>query len=257
MSEIFADIKEVCAYINGLLLITNGDRESHLQKLNKLLSRLKCAGLKFSAKKSFFGCQELEYLGYWVTRQGIKPLQERVEAILKIAPPKAKKQCSEVLAPLALLISKATPWKWMHVKQTAFKKADKIISQEALLAYLDFNVLFEIHTDASDTQLGAVISQQGMPVVFHSRKLNSIQRNYTNTEQELLAIVETLKEFKNILLGQQIRVYTDHKNLTYIKSLTPLELYSAHYLRRLCTGTHIYPRQHERHCGFVKLFRQG
>eukprot|EP00957_Ditylum_brightwellii_P119636 9127741-Ditylum_brightwellii.AAC.1 len=59
--------------------------------------------------------------------------------------------------------------------------------------------------DASDTQCGAVISQQGMSVAFYSCKLNSAQKNHTTTEQELLAIVEPLKEFKNILLGQQIR----------------------------------------------------
>ena len=54
-----------------------------------------------------------------------------------------------------------------------------------------------------------------MPIAFYSCKLNSAQRNYITTEQELLAIVETLKEFKNILLGQLIRVYTNHKILTY------------------------------------------
>jgi len=82
-------------------------------------------------------------------------------------------------------------------------------------SYSNFNDVFEIHTNASATQLGAVISQKGKPIVFYSRKVNPAQTCYTTTERELLAIVETLKEFKNILLGQQLRVYTDHKNLTY------------------------------------------
>ena len=83
-----------------------------------------------------------------------------------------------------------------------------------MLAFPDFNIPFEIHTDASNLHLGSVISQNGKPIAFYSRKLNPAQRRYTTTERELLAIVETLKEFRNILLGQQIYVYTDHKNLT-------------------------------------------
>eukprot|EP00957_Ditylum_brightwellii_P023485 1772079-Ditylum_brightwellii.AAC.1 len=65
MSKMFTDIKEVHAYINDLLLITNGDWDSHLQKFDKFLGRLKCAGLKVNAQKSFFSHQEPEYLGYW------------------------------------------------------------------------------------------------------------------------------------------------------------------------------------------------
>eukprot|EP00957_Ditylum_brightwellii_P048071 3650075-Ditylum_brightwellii.AAC.1 len=68
------DIKEVHVYIDDLLLITNRDWESHLEKLDEVLDRLKCTGLKVNAQIFFFGCQELEYLCYWVTRQGIKPL---------------------------------------------------------------------------------------------------------------------------------------------------------------------------------------
>ena len=62
--------------------------------------------------------------------------------------------------------------------------------------------------------MGAVISQYNKPIAFYTRKLNPAQTRYTTTERELLSIVETLKEFQNILLGQQIEVHTDHKNLT-------------------------------------------
>ena len=60
-------------------------------------------------------------------------------------------------------------------------------------------------------------SQKGKPIAFFSRNMNSAQQNYTTTEKELLSKVETIKEFLNILLGHQITVYTDHKNLTYKK----------------------------------------
>jgi hypothetical protein len=91
----------------------------------------------------------------------------------------------------------------------------KIISWETLLAYPDFTKPFIIHTDASHTQLRAVISQDNHPIAFYSCKLNPAQTWYTTTECELLSIVEMLKEFHNILLGQCIKVYTDHQNLTY------------------------------------------
>jgi hypothetical protein len=68
--------------------------------------------------------------------------------------------------------------------------------------------------DTSSTQLGAVIAQNKKPIVFFSWKLSETQQKYSVTEIELLAIVETLKEFKGMLWGQSIKVFTDHKNLT-------------------------------------------
>ena len=61
--------------------------------------------------------------------------------------------------------------------------------------------------------MGAVITQQNRPIAFFSRKLSETQQKYSVTEIELLAIVETLKEFKGMLWGQTIKVYTNHKNL--------------------------------------------
>ena len=104
---------------------------------------------------------------------------------------------------------------WKDEYQFFFDTIKRVIGREVFLAYPDFNDPFKIHTDASKLQIGAVISQKGNPVAFYSRKMNSAQHNYTTNEKEILSIVATLKEFRNILLGHQITVYTDHKNLTY------------------------------------------
>jgi len=93
--------------------------------------------------------------------------------------------------------------------------AKRIIAKETLLACPNFNKPFQIHTDVSHYQLGAVVSQGGKPIAFYSRKLNPAQTRCTTVERELLSVGETLKEHRNTLLGQQIEVFTDHKNLVY------------------------------------------
>jgi hypothetical protein len=110
--------------------------------------------------------------------------------------------------------TKKKPWRWDRIHQQAFENIKVDIAKETVLAYPDFLKPFEIYTDASSMQLGAVITQDNRPIAFFSRKLSKIQQKYSVMEIELLAIVETLKEFKGMLWGQDIKVYTDHKNLT-------------------------------------------
>ena len=92
MNDLFEGLEYVRAYIDDLLIMTNGTWEDHLEKVGIALRRLQKAGLKVNADKSFFGQSELEYLGYWVTRNGIMPLPKKVDAIKNIATPKTKKQ---------------------------------------------------------------------------------------------------------------------------------------------------------------------
>jgi RNase H-like domain found in reverse transcriptase len=91
----------------------------------------------------------------------------------------------------------------------------QIVSRETLFAYPDFFKPFDVYTDTSHSQLSATICQNDKPIAFYSCKLNPAQTQYTTTEHELLATVETLKEFCNILLGHKIRIFTDLQNLTY------------------------------------------
>eukprot|EP00957_Ditylum_brightwellii_P202498 15330465-Ditylum_brightwellii.AAC.1 len=145
------------------------------------------------------------------------PLPSNVSVIHEIEPPTNKKQLRrfvgiinfymymlkervEKLTPLTMLISKTAKWNWTEVDQGAFEAVKAAVAKNTLLVYPDFNQIFEICTDTSKHQLGAVISQRGHSIAFFSKKSNTVQMSYMTTKKELLAIVETLKEFRNILL---------------------------------------------------------
>jgi hypothetical protein len=104
--------------------------------------------------------------------------------------------------------AKKQPWRWNPIHQQAFDNVEAAIAKEVVLAYPNFFKPFEIYTDGSSTQLEAVKAQDNRPIVFFRRKLSKM------IEIELLAIMGTLKEFKGMLWGQSVKIFTDHKNLT-------------------------------------------
>ena len=86
------------------------------------------------------------------------------------------------------MTSKETNFIWTKLHQKSFDLIKKVIAKETLLAYANFNARFDLHIDASQTQLGAVISQDNKIIAFYSRKLNPAQTRYTTTEKELLVL---------------------------------------------------------------------
>jgi hypothetical protein len=87
MSELMESLEFVRVYLDDLLCISKLSLEDHLEQLEEVLRLLRDAGLKVNAAKSTFCTLEIEYLGYVLTRDGIKPQSNKVQAILVIKPP--------------------------------------------------------------------------------------------------------------------------------------------------------------------------
>jgi hypothetical protein len=126
---------------------------------------------------------------------------------------------------------KKKPWHWNSIHQIEFDSIKATITKEVVLAYPDFTMPFDTYSDASTKQLGVVITHDYRPIAFFSWKLSDTQSKYTVTELEILAIVETLKDFNGMLWVQWINTYIDHKNLTQDRlSLTSVRVTSCRIL---------------------------
>ena len=196
-----------------------------------MIQRIKDNRLKWNIKKSFFGETEMEYLGFWVTRTGIRPINKKLEAIVNMKPSKNTKEVcafnsivmyykdmwdkrSHLLQPLTAITSHKVNFKWTDLEHKQFDDIKRALSQDTFLAYPDYNRHSDIHTDKINYQLRAVISQNIKPIAFCSQNLTGPQTRYTVTNKELLSIIESLKEFHTLLLGQKLKIYYYHKNLT-------------------------------------------
>jgi hypothetical protein len=126
---------------------------------------------------------------------------------------------SEILAPLTAQTGapkkgeKQSPFVWTDAMQNTFDQMKALMAADVLCTYPNHNKPFNIYTDASNYQLGACIMQYGFHVTYYSKKLNNAQRNYATIDKELLCVIATLQEFRSMLIGDEIHIYTDHKNI--------------------------------------------
>jgi len=184
----------------------------------------------------------VEFLGYLVSGEGIRPLPERVRAIFDYQRPTTAKglrrylgmlnfsgrrflpEAAKTLAPLNndLLrgnIRGKTPVEWFSIAQEAFDASRESLAKTALLAHPRGNAEIPLFTDASDQSIGAALQQPGdngwEPLAFFSKKLSPAESKYSAFDRELLAIYLAIKHFQHMLEARTFAIYTDHKPLTF------------------------------------------
>uniref|UniRef100_A0A9J8CAA1 ribonuclease H n=1 Tax=Cyprinus carpio carpio TaxID=630221 RepID=A0A9J8CAA1_CYPCA len=226
------------AYLDDVVIHSEA-WEEHLDRLRRVLSELRLAGLTANPRKCHLSLSEAKYLGFQVGRSLIRPQEKKVEAILSAPRPRTKTQVraflglagyyrcfipnfSSLAAPLTDLTRKGQPEKvcWTPSAEEAFGQVKTALTSAPVLRALDFSCPFLLQTDASDAGLGAVLSQvqegEEHPVIYISRKLSPAERNYAVVEKEALAIKWAVLELRYYLLGRKFTLVTDHAPLQWM-----------------------------------------
>ena len=224
----------VCVYLDDIL-VTGKSTEEHLQNLRAVLFRLQENGVKLREEKCKFFLPEVEYLGFNVSKDGLKPTEAKVKAIKDAKAPKDltelrsfigivnyysrfQPNLAHKMAPLYALLKKSQKWKWTESQQSAFDTIKQELSDKVLLVHYDPEAELILTCDASPMGIGAVLQQRAHdgtvhPIAFVSRTLSQPEKNYAQIEREALSIVFGAEKFRHYLLGRQFTLETDHKPL--------------------------------------------
>ena len=237
METLLRDIPNVCVYLDDVLVSGTSEKQ-HLQILDRVLHRLHQAGLKLKLDKCSFMLPAVEYLGHVISADGVRPAEDKKQAILEAPAPKNVTQLrsflgllnyygkflpnlASTLAPLYSLLEKYRAWSWRQEQELAFNKAKQLLTSAKVLVHFDPEKSLLLSCDASQYGIGAVLSHRledgsDRPIAYASRTLATAERNYLQLEKEGLAVVWGVVKFKQFLLGRQFVILSDHKPLQYL-----------------------------------------
>ena len=227
------------AYLDDIIIVTE-TFEEHVKWLEHVLTRINEAGLTINRDKSEFCQSEVTYLGIIVNRDGLRPDPAKVEPIISYPVPRNLKQLRRFIGmtswyrkflpdfatavdPLTALLRKSKPYEWDEEQHHAFEQVKALLATAPVLHRPDRTSQFVIQTDASDTGLGAVLTQtvggEERVLEFASRTMTSAERNYSVTERECLAVIWAIHKFRPYIEGSRFKVITDHSSLKWLSRL--------------------------------------
>ena len=255
MNEIFKDMlgNSVLVYLDNIVIFSD-TYEDHVKHLREVHQRLLKEQFFLNKAKTQIMPERMEILGHVLTRDGLRAAPQKIKSILDFPIPQNKKELQRFLG-MVIYLSRFCPrlsiviaalteltgkndidWEFTDEHMMAFNQCKELIAKDAVIQPINHASKQPIWLvcDASNIGIGAWIGQGPLdairPAQFFSKKFNSSQQNYTTYDQEMLAIVESLKRFRLQLMGHKFTVLTDHANLQYTLNHKPWTEKRANWL---------------------------
>jgi hypothetical protein len=233
------------------ILVYSKSKEEHVEHLRQVLQLLRENNLYGKASKCEFGANKVEFLGHYVSKDGIHTAADKIEAVKNWPLPtnvsevrsflgftgyyrRFTKDYARIAQPLSALTQEGTEFNMEGKPTAAFRRLQESLINAPILRTVDPSLPFTVTTDASDYAIGAVLEQEDQigrrPVAYYSKTMNSAQRNWPAYDKELFAIMEATRVWKPYLSSAHFDVYTDHMPLKYLHNQTRLPKRHVGYL---------------------------
>ena len=242
VNKLVRDIDGCEGYIDDVVIFSD-NWSDHIRQIERFFQIMREAKLSINLMKSEFGKATVKYLGHIVGQGQVRPLDAKIQTIVKYPIPTSRKELarflgmagyyrnfclnfSEIAAPLTNLLSKKVKFVWTDDCQLAFDKVKLLLQKSPVLKSPDYEKPFKLIIDSSDVGTGSVLVQEASdgldhPVSYFSKKFLKYQKNYSVVEKETLGLVLALEHF-DVYLGStsfKTKIYTDHNPLTFLKTM--------------------------------------
>lgn len=229
ISKAVKHLKFLLVYIDDLL-IPFSTIEEGLHYLELTLEALSAAGFTINLKKCTFFSKSIEYLGRHISEDGIRPSDNKVNALINSPVPKTIKQVRQFMglasyfrkfipefatrtACITKLLKNNQPWEWGLEQDAARDYVIQHLASQPLLTVFDPSRPSELHTDASSLGYGAVLMQKvdnvNKVIAYYSKRTSPTESKYCSYDLETLAIYNAVKHFRVYLLGSPFKIITD------------------------------------------------
>lgn len=224
------DQGKVSIYIDDILIATD-TLEENIKILGDVFKLLVENKLELKLSKCSFFKNEIQFLGYVISKNGVKPCQTNIEAVSKFPIPRNFKDVQSFLGltsyfrrfiknyaliakPLYDLLKKDSEFKFNEDELHAFETLKSLLIREPILAIFNPHAETQLHCDASSHGFGSILMQKQNdgkfhPIFYFSKRTSPTESKYHSYELEMMCIVNSLKRFRVYLQGLEFKIITD------------------------------------------------